>query len=118
MVEAAEVKHLIQRSTAYAVAELNLIARKFEARIPAGTDEELIAIMRQTIKDTVRECCTILAEMEMDYRDDEDNTKSMEDVDRLRCDPGRDGSVTLTGISNPCGSRRRRPPCQPLAAQA
>ncbi len=82
LVEVSEVNRIMQLSTSYAVAELNLIAGKFEARIPAGTDEELVAIMRETINQTVREACTILSEMEMDYRDDEDNTKSMEDAEQ------------------------------------
>ena len=76
--EVSEVNRIMRLSTSYAVAELNLIAGKFESKLPAGTDEELIAIMRETIKQTVREACTILSEMEMDFRD-EDNTKSMED---------------------------------------
>ena len=72
LVEVSEVNRIMQLSTSYAVAELNLIAGKFESKLPAGTDEELVAIMRETIKQTVREACTILSEMEMDYRDDDD----------------------------------------------
>ncbi len=72
LVEVAEVNRIMRLSTSYAVAELNLIAGKFESKLPAGTDEELVAIMRETIKQTVREACTILSEMEMDFRDDDD----------------------------------------------
>ena len=80
LVEVAGVKRIMQLSTSYAVAELNLIAGKFESRVPAGTDEELVAIMRDIIKQTVREACLILSEMEMDYRNDHD-AKLMEDVE-------------------------------------
>lgn len=69
LVEVSEVIRIMKLSTSYAVAELNLIAGKFESRVPAGTDEELIGIMRDIIKQTVREACTILSEMEMDFRE-------------------------------------------------
>ena len=79
LVEVIEVKRIMQLSTSYAIAELNLIAGKFESKLPAGTDEELVAIMRETIKQTVREACTIL--MEMDFRDDDD-AKLMDDAEQ------------------------------------
>lgn len=72
LVEVVEVNRIMQLSTSYAVAELNLISGKFESRVPAGTDEELVAIMRDIIQSTVREACTILSEMEMDFQNQRD----------------------------------------------
>ena len=70
MVEVEEVKRDIQRAYAYAVAELNLLSGKVESKLPAGIEGELVRIIRETIKHTVAECLTILAELEDKYEDD------------------------------------------------
>ena len=71
LVDVEEVKRDTQRANAYAVAELNLLSGKVESKLPAGLDGELVQIIRETIKDTVVECLTILAELENNYDDDE-----------------------------------------------
>ncbi len=82
LIEVAEVCRDIQRSYAYAVSELNLIAPKVESKLPADLDQELVRIIRDTIRQTLHEVRTILADHEHNYRDDEDNTKSMENAEQ------------------------------------
>ncbi len=82
LVEVAEVCRDIRRSYAYAVSELNLIAPKVESKLPADLDQELVRIIRDTIRQTVDEVRTIIADHEYDYRNDEGNTKSMEGAEQ------------------------------------
>ena len=48
-----------------------LLASKVELRPPAGLEEEILSIIRETTNETVTECCTILAELENEYGDNE-----------------------------------------------
>lgn len=76
LIEVDEVRRTLARGVSYAVSELGLIAGRVESRLPAGLDADLVRIIRDTIKTTVEEACTIVSEIYDEVNDGSDNRDS------------------------------------------
>ena len=65
LLDAGRVKRMLQRLGSYLVSELNTLAGRIESRLPAGTSEEMVAIMRETTQQVVIECREIISEFQL-----------------------------------------------------